>query len=80
MGLLDLLQSKLELYRLEQRYARRKNRRTFTTGATYVDGEYVYDSASPTSASTGSSGVSSRKSVGRGLSWGSKRRSFWGGR
>ncbi|CAG8074060.1 unnamed protein product, partial [Penicillium nalgiovense] len=51
--------SKLELYRLEQRYARRKHRSTFSTGAQYVDGEYVYSGArSPTSTvskhSTGS--------------------------
>ncbi|KAJ5156293.1 hypothetical protein N7492_009096 [Penicillium capsulatum] len=42
MGLIDKLQARLELYRLEQRYARRKNRTTFSTGAHYVDGEYVY--------------------------------------
>ncbi|CAL5874416.1 uncharacterized protein PFLUO_LOCUS8712 [Penicillium psychrofluorescens] len=61
MGLIDKLQARLELYRLEQRYTRRKNRSTFTTGAQYVDGEYVYSSSgsnSPTSTvskhSTGS--------------------------
>lgn len=42
MGLIDRLQAKLEIYRLEQRYARRKHRSTFSTGALYVDGEYVY--------------------------------------
>ncbi|EKV07209.1 hypothetical protein Pdw03_1088 [Penicillium digitatum] len=59
MGLMHKLQAKLELYRLEQRYARRKHRSTFSTGAQYVDGEYVYSGASsPTSTvpkqSTGS--------------------------
>ncbi|KAJ5971875.1 uncharacterized protein N7479_001793 [Penicillium vulpinum] len=60
MGLIDKLQAKLELYRLEQRYARRKHRSTFSTGAQYVDGEYVYSTgtSSPTSTvskhSTGS--------------------------
>ncbi|KAJ5532953.1 hypothetical protein N7494_009505 [Penicillium frequentans] len=62
MGLIDKLQAKLELYRLEQRYARRKHRSTFSTGAQYVDGEYVYNTNtganSPTSTiskqSTGS--------------------------
>ncbi|KAJ5814702.1 hypothetical protein N7474_006479 [Penicillium riverlandense] len=44
MGLIDKLQARLELYRLEQRYTRRKNRNTFTTGAQYVDGEYIYSS------------------------------------
>ncbi|KAJ5781831.1 uncharacterized protein N7518_010314 [Penicillium psychrosexuale] len=54
MGLFDKLQAKLELYRLEQRYARRKHRSNFSTGAQYVDGEYVYTGpSSPTS--TGSS-------------------------
>jgi hypothetical protein len=47
----------LELYRLEQKYARRKNRSTFNTGAQYVDGEYVYAGtdftvASPSSPTT----------------------------
>ncbi|EED17641.1 hypothetical protein TSTA_114520 [Talaromyces stipitatus ATCC 10500] len=42
MGFIEKLQSKLELYRLEQRYTRRKNRSTFYGDAQYVDGEYVY--------------------------------------
>ncbi|KAJ5454683.1 uncharacterized protein N7458_005639 [Penicillium daleae] len=60
MGLIDKLQAKLELYRLEQRYARRKHRSTFSQGAQYVDGEYVFTTGtnSPTSTvskhSTGS--------------------------
>ncbi|KAJ5871306.1 uncharacterized protein N7529_003659 [Penicillium soppii] len=51
LSLMDKLQAKLELYRLEQRYARRKHRSTFSTGAQYVDGEYVYSNgaSSPTS-------------------------------
>lgn len=37
----------MELFRLEQRYTRRRNRRsTFVSEAQYVDGEYIY---SPTS-------------------------------
>lgn len=50
--------AELELYRLEQKYAKRKNRQTLATGATYVDGEYRYDGgiSQPISASsTGSS-------------------------
>ncbi|GES61092.1 iron-sulfur clusters transporter atm1 [Aspergillus terreus] len=48
MGLIEKLQAKIELYRLEQRYARRKHRSTFS-GVPYVDGEYVYNGAnSPT--------------------------------
>jgi hypothetical protein len=48
MNLIDLLHQKLELFRLEQRYTRRRNRRsTFVSEAQYVDGEYIY---SPTSS------------------------------
>lgn len=67
MGFFDKLQSKLELYRIEQKYARRKNRQTFTTGAIYQDGEYFYTGAgearSPTmsSNSTGNSKNSADK-------------------
>lgn len=32
----------IELFRLEQRYTRRKNRSTFVSEAQYVDGEYIY--------------------------------------
>ena len=35
----------LELFRLEQRYTRRKNRSGFVSDAQYVDGEYVYSSS-----------------------------------
>ncbi|CAI7607791.1 hypothetical protein N7509_006740 [Penicillium cosmopolitanum] len=68
MGLIDKLQAKLELYRLEQRYARRKHRSTFSTGAQYVDGEYVYSNG--TNSPTGS--TVSKHSTG---SW---RPSGWG--
>ncbi|GME24371.1 alpha-galactosidase [Neofusicoccum parvum] len=61
MGLIEKLQAKLELYRLEQRYTRRDKRTTFISDARYVDGEYVYGSNptspySSTSASSGSTG------------------------
>ncbi|KAH7349107.1 hypothetical protein BKA66DRAFT_431779 [Pyrenochaeta sp. MPI-SDFR-AT-0127] len=54
MGLIEKLQARLELYRLEQRYTRREKRTTFISEAQYVDGEYVYTSSpsSPKSAST----------------------------
>ncbi|KAJ5217394.1 hypothetical protein N7468_010402 [Penicillium chermesinum] len=67
MGLIDKLQARLELYKLEQRYTRRKNRATFTTAAQYVDGEYVYGMAtSPTSTiSKQSTGSQWRPSVAR---------------
>jgi hypothetical protein len=58
VNLLDLLHQKLELFRLEQRYTRRRNRRsTFVSEAQYVDGEYIYSPTSTYSAkcSAGSS-------------------------
>ncbi|KAK7533267.1 uncharacterized protein J3D65DRAFT_670473 [Phyllosticta citribraziliensis] len=59
MGLLDKLQAKLELYRLEKRYTRRDKRTTFISDARYVDGEYVYGSTSPTSSTSTSSSSNS---------------------
>ncbi|EKD14230.1 uncharacterized protein L3040_003631 [Drepanopeziza brunnea f. sp. 'multigermtubi'] len=59
--IVELIQSKFELFRLEKRYTRTRNRRsTFVSEAQYVDGEYIY---SPTSAystkhNTGSSRAS----------------------
>ncbi|KAH8595253.1 hypothetical protein B0O99DRAFT_687095 [Bisporella sp. PMI_857] len=51
MGLFELLQQRIELFRLEQRYTRRRNRRsTFVSEAQYVDGEYVYSPNSSYSA------------------------------
>lgn len=51
--LLERIQAKIELFRLEQRYTRRRNRRsTFVSNAIYVDGEYIYN----TPNTTGSSG------------------------
>jgi len=48
MNLIDLIHAKLELFRLEQRYTKRRNRRsTFVSDAQYVDGEYVYAPSSP---------------------------------
>ena len=58
VNLFDLLQQKLELFRLEQRYTRRRNHRsTFVTEAQYVDGEYIYSPTSTyqTKNNTGSS-------------------------
>lgn len=54
----DKIQAKLELFRLEQRYTRRRHRRsTFVSNAIYVDGEYVYQTPNSTGSSTGSSKV-----------------------
>ncbi|KAI9723597.1 MAG: hypothetical protein M1812_000897 [Candelaria pacifica] len=58
MGFMEKLQSRLELFRLEQRYTRRKNRTTFVSEAQYVNGEYVYTVPS-SSKSSSSSGLGS---------------------
>ncbi len=55
-SLIDRIQAKLELFRLEQRYTRRRNRRsTFVSNAVYVDGEYVYQTPNSTGSSADSS-------------------------
>jgi hypothetical protein len=52
----DKIQAKLEIFRLEQRYTRRRHRRsTFVSNAVYVDGEYVYQTPSTTGSSVESS-------------------------
>ncbi|PYI11584.1 hypothetical protein BO78DRAFT_413398 [Aspergillus sclerotiicarbonarius CBS 121057] len=74
MGFIEKLQAKIELYRLEQRYARRKHRSTFS-GVTYVDGEYVY-----VNGSNSSSGTVSKHSTGsywKAPTWGSSGDSRW---
>ena len=58
-GIFERIQAKIELFRLEQRYTRRRHRRsTFVSNAIYVDGEYIYQ----TPASTGNSGNTSSSS------------------
>lgn len=55
-SLFDRIQAKLELFRLEQRYTRHRNRRsTFVSNAIYVDGEYIYQTPNTTGSSTDSS-------------------------
>lgn len=53
MRFFDKLNAKFELFKLEQRYTKRKRRTTFISDAVYVDGEYVYQdsykASSPTS-------------------------------
>ncbi|BCS01511.1 uncharacterized protein AKAW2_51852A [Aspergillus luchuensis] len=74
MGFIEKLQAKIELYRLEQRYARRKHRSTFS-GVPYVDGEYVY-----VGGSNSSSGTVSKHSTGsywKASTWGSSGDSRW---
>ncbi|KAK4032721.1 hypothetical protein C8A01DRAFT_20244 [Parachaetomium inaequale] len=60
MGLIDRIQAKIELFRLEQRYTRRRHRRsTFVSNAIYVDGEYVYQSPNTTGSSANTSRTAS---------------------
>ena len=50
---IDRIQAKIELFRLEKRYTRRRERRsTFRSNAVYVDGEYVYQTPNSTGSST----------------------------
>ncbi|GAB0132018.1 hypothetical protein EsDP_00000468 [Epichloe bromicola] len=57
-SIFDRIQAKLELFRLEQRYTRRRNRRsTFQSHAIYVDGEYVFQTPNSTGSSAESSNV-----------------------
>jgi len=50
ISLLDRISAKIELWRLEQRYTKRRHRRsTFVSDAIYVDGEYVH-ATSPSSS------------------------------
>jgi len=60
MGLIDRIQAKIELFRLEQRYTRRRHRRsTFVSNAIYVDGEYIYQSPNTTGSSANTSRTNS---------------------
>ena len=60
LNIMDRIQQRIEIFRLEQRYTRNRNRRsTFQSNAVYVDGEYVYN----TPNTTGSSSQSSKDST-----------------
>ncbi|KAI0099784.1 hypothetical protein GGR51DRAFT_535079 [Nemania sp. FL0031] len=71
MGFFEKIQSKLEIYRLEKRYTRNRHRRsTFISNATYVDGEYVFQTPTSTGSSTTSTAstrVSARTAARRSL-------------
>ena len=55
LNILDRIQQRIDLFRLEQRYTRNRNRRsTFVSNAVYVDGEYVYNTPNTTGSSTNS--------------------------
>ncbi|KAJ0109465.1 hypothetical protein J7T55_000390 [Diaporthe amygdali] len=54
-GLFERIQSKIDIWRLEQRYTRRRHRRsTFVSNAIYVDGEYIYQTPNATGSSNNS--------------------------
>lgn len=56
-SILDKIQAKLELLRLEKRYTRSRHRRSgFVSNAVYVDGEYVYQTPNSTGSSSTSAG------------------------
>ncbi|GAB1316884.1 Mso1 N-terminal domain-containing protein [Madurella fahalii] len=56
LNLIDRIQAKIELFRLEQRYTRRRHRRSaFVSNAIYVDGEYIYQSPNTTGSSANTS-------------------------
>ncbi len=60
LNILDRIQQRIELFRLEKRYTRNRNRRsTFVSNAVYVDGEYVYNTPNTTGSSYNSSSNSS---------------------
>lgn len=60
LNLIDRIQAKIELFRLEQRYTRRRHRRsTFVSNAIYVDGEYIYQRQSPNTTGSSSATASS---------------------
>ncbi|KAI2602588.1 hypothetical protein GGR54DRAFT_644854 [Hypoxylon sp. NC1633] len=59
-SIIEKIQAKIELFRLEQRYTRNRHRRSgFISNAVYVDGEYVYQTPNNTGSSTHSSSTPS---------------------
>jgi hypothetical protein len=53
VSIIERIQAKIELFRLEQRYTRRRHRRSaFVSNAIYVDGEYIYNTPNTTGSST----------------------------
>lgn len=62
-GIIERIQQKIELFRLEQRYTRRRHRRsTFQSNAVYVDGEYVYQTPNTTGTSSSTGSTRSKES------------------
>ncbi|KAK4153799.1 hypothetical protein C8A00DRAFT_43362 [Chaetomidium leptoderma] len=64
LNIIERIQAKIELFRLEQRYTRRRHRRsTFVSNAIYVDGEYVYQSPNTTGSSANTSRTASTQNT-----------------
>ncbi|KAK4119857.1 hypothetical protein N657DRAFT_581039 [Parathielavia appendiculata] len=64
LNIIDRIQAKIELFRLEQRYTRRRHRRsTFVSNAIYVDGEYIYQSPNATGSSANTSRTASTQNT-----------------
>jgi len=60
MHLFSLIRSKIDIIRIENRYTKRRNRRsTFVSDAVYVDGEYIFSSSRNSADSTESSEINS---------------------
>ncbi|KAH8791672.1 hypothetical protein BGZ57DRAFT_752128 [Hyaloscypha finlandica] len=79
VNIFDLISQKIELFRLEQRYTRRRNRRsTFVSEAQYVDGEYIYSPTSTYSAKCSAGGSDSEEESRSKESKGSRRLSKMG--
>lgn len=69
-GIFERIQAKIEIFRLEQRYTKRRNRRsTFVSNAMYVDGEYIYNTPTSTGSSTNSTSTSPTKTTTMGSSY-----------
>ncbi|KAL7619666.1 hypothetical protein AAE478_010207 [Parahypoxylon ruwenzoriense] len=63
-SIIEKIQAKLELFRLEQRYTRNRHRRSaFISNAIYVDGEYIYQTPNTTGSSTNSSSTAASSPV-----------------
>ncbi|OIW26624.1 hypothetical protein CONLIGDRAFT_683585 [Coniochaeta ligniaria NRRL 30616] len=59
VSIFERIQAKIEIFRLEQRYTRRRHRRsTFVSNAVYVDGEYIYNTPNTTGSSTNTNSTS----------------------
>ncbi|XXH01944.1 hypothetical protein Hte_008307 [Hypoxylon texense] len=63
-SIIEKIQAKIELFRLEQRYTRNRHRRSaFVSNAVYVDGEYIYQTPNTTGSSTNSHSSSGSSSA-----------------